>query len=260
MNGHVPDVRLRDVTASIGSHMVVSGVSFEVPAGCKAAIVGTNGAGKSTLLRAMAAINPPTSGTVLVGGEDIARMKHRQRAKTISFVSQEEGPPADLTLAEMVSLGRLPHRPSWAVDAGREKDIVTFALEVVGMADRLDVSCDRLSGGERRRAMIARGLAQRCPVLMLDEPTNHLDIAWTIRVLDALSEFDATVIAVIHDLDLVLRHFDLVAVLHDHRLLAFGPPVEVITTELMAGAFGVSAVQVAHPLTDANHLLVSRKE
>lgn len=254
----IPDIVLEDVAASVDKHEVVSGVSFAVPAGAKLALVGTNGAGKSTLLRAMAGINPPTKGKVLIGGCCISQFKPRQRAKTISFVSQEETPSADLTLAEMVSLGRLPHRPPWAINPDKEKQIVTDALNTVGLADRLNASCDHLSGGERRRAMIARGLAQRCPVLMLDEPTNHLDIAWTLRLLGTLASLDVTVIAAIHDLDVVLRHFDAVAVLHDHRLLAFGPPGQIITSELMAEAFKVEALQTPHPQTNQPHLLISK--
>lgn len=258
MSQHIPSIVLDDVAASVDGYQVVSGVSFQVPGGTKLALVGTNGAGKSTLLRAMAGINPATRGRVLVDGTPITEIKHRQRAKTISFVSQEETPPADLTLAEMVSLGRLPHRPPWAINPDKEKEIVRAALGKVGLEDRLHVSCDHLSGGERRRAMIARGLAQRCPVLVLDEPTNHLDIAWTLRLLETLTELDVTVIAAIHDLDVVLRHFDLVAVLHDHRLFAFGSPEDVIDTPLMDEAFRVEALQTPHPVTHDPHLLISK--
>ncbi len=252
-----PDIRVDDASAAVGGKTVVEHVSFDVPAGTKLALVGTNGAGKSTLLRALAGINPAVAGSVTLDGRPVEKIKARDRARIISFVSQEEVPPAELRLGEMVALGRIPHRRPWAVDSEAEGRIVVDALEKVGLDRRIDSPCDHLSGGERRRAMIARGLAQQCPVLMLDEPTNHLDIAWQLKLLDLIGEQQGTVIAAIHDIDTVLRNFDLVAVLHRGRLWAFGDPVEVIDHVLMDEAFEVEAQQFRHPQTRQPHLLIS---
>ncbi len=260
MSDVIPEIKLTNVTASVGGFAVVRGVNFTVPPGTKIAIVGTNGAGKSTLLRAIAGINPATEGTVSIAGQDVSKMKLRQRARLMAFVAQEETPPADLTLSEMVCLGRIPHRPAWAVTPSREIKFVREALAYVGLSDRLNTSCDHLSGGERRRAMLARGLAQHCPVLILDEPTNHLDIAWTLRMLRFLTGLDATVIVAIHDLDLVLRYFDAVAVLHDRALLAFGNPRDVLSSHTVNDAFNVDAVQTIHERTGASHLLISERK
>ena len=185
-------------------------------------------------------------------------MRPRERARVISFVSQEETPPDDLRLGEMVALGRIPYRSPWSMDTHGEMHIVRESLAALGLGDRLETPCTNLSGGERRRAMIARGLAQRCPVLMLDEPTNHLDIAWQLRLLDLLGAQPTTVIAAIHDIDTVLRHFDLVAVLHDGRMEASGRPAEVLDAGLMGEAFAVEAMQIPHPHTHQPHLLISR--
>lgn len=256
----IPVISVRNVTASIAGKTIVSDVNFEVNPGTKVALVGTNGAGKSTLLRAIAGINPPTAGQVLIDGESVADMKLRRRAKIMAFVAQEEVPSADLTVGEMVCLGRIPHRPPWAVSPDKERDLVVESLARVGLADRIDVACDHLSGGEKRRAMLARGLAQNCPVLMLDEPTNHLDIAWTLQMLDFLAHLRMTVIAAIHDLDLVLRYFDTVVVLHDGAMLACGSPVDVLSCDLVADAFGVDAIQSPHPVSGKPHLLISQRK
>ncbi|MCI1748200.1 MAG: ABC transporter ATP-binding protein [Acidipropionibacterium sp.] len=253
-----PDIRVEDVSAAVGGKTVVEHVTLDIPAGTKLALVGTNGAGKSTLLRALAGINPAVAGVVTFDGRPVERIKPRERARIISFVSQEETPPAELRLGEMVALGRIPHRPPWAVESGSEESIVVDSLRKVGLDRRIDSPCDHLSGGERRRAMIARGLAQQCPVLMLDEPTNHLDIAWQLTLLDLIKSQPGTVIAAIHDIDTVLRNFDLVAVLHRGRLWAFGDPVEVIDHKLMDEAFEVDADQFRHPQTRQPHLLISR--
>ncbi|MDN5978447.1 ABC transporter ATP-binding protein [Acidipropionibacterium jensenii] len=253
-------MKVSGVSAAVGGRTVVSGVTFDVPAGAKLALVGTNGSGKSTLLRALAGINPAVSGSVTLDGRAVQRIKARERARMISFVSQEEVPPAELRLGEMVALGRIPHRPPWAIDTASEERIVVESLTAVGLEKRIGSPCDHLSGGERRRAMIARGLAQECPVLILDEPTNHLDIAWQLRLLDLIGDLQGTVIAAIHDIDSVLRHFDLVAVLHEGRLWAFGDPVEVINHTLMDQAFEVDAQQFMNPTTQQPHLLISRRK
>lgn len=256
--GPIPEIRLEDVTAQVEGHVVVRGVSLTVPPGTKLALVGTNGAGKSTLLRAAAGIAEPAAGRVLLDGRPVGAMRPRERARVISFVSQEETPPDDLRLGEMVALGRIPYRSPWSMDTHGEMHIVRESLAALGLGDRLETPCTNLSGGERRRAMIARGLAQRCPVLMLDEPTNHLDIAWQLRLLDLLGAQPTTVIAAIHDIDTVLRHFDLVAVLHDGRMEASGRPAEVLNAGLMGEAFAVEAMQIPHPHTHQPHLLISR--
>ena len=200
MSVQAQGLRLTDVSAAIGGHVVVAGVNLEIPAGARLALVGTNGAGKSTLLRTMAGIARPAGGEVWLGAQRLGELRPRERARQVCFVSQEEMPPAELLVGEMVALGRIPHRPPWAVDGRGERPHVLGALAAVGLADYVDRPCDQLSGGERRRAMIARGLAQGCPVLILDEPTNHLDIAWQLRLLDLLGRQRATVITAVHDI------------------------------------------------------------
>ena len=249
------------VAASIGGRVIVEGVDLDVPPGTACAIVGTNGAGKSTLLRALTGITAPTAGIVRINGAHLHQLAPRDRAKLIAFVGQEEAPPAELLLGEMVSLGRVPRRPPWAVGGATERTIVCEALDAVGLADRIDDPCDRLSGGERRRAMLARGLAQGSPLLVLDEPTNHLDVAWQPRILDLARDHAGSLLAAVHDLDLTLRHFDHVAVLHDGRIWAQGPPAEVLTPLVMAQTFAVETAQVEHPTRRQRHLLINpRKE
>nr|WP_194305362.1 ABC transporter ATP-binding protein [Dietzia sp. DQ11-38-2] len=245
-----------DLSCARGRRIVVSGVHLEVPSGSRLALVGPNGAGKSTLLRVLAGLDAPVSGSVTVDGVDVHRMRSRQRARLIAVQGQEEAPSAELTLSEAVALGRTPHRTPWALGEEGEQDIVEQALRTVGLAGRGDQSCTRLSGGERHRVVLARTLAQRTPMLMLDEPTNHLDAAWRLRLMDALETLRSTVVAAIHDLDLVLRYFDAVAVVDDGGIVAYGPPVETFTAELLDEVFGVHGYIVAHPRTGRPHLLL----
>ncbi len=144
------------------------------------------------------------------------------------------------------------------------------ALDAVGLADHVDAPCVELSGGEKRRAVLARGLAQQCPVMLLDEPTNHLDVAWQLRLLETVAAQSQTLVVTIHDLDLALRSFDRLAVVgwpegSDSRhepatIVAQGTPAEVLGADRIRTHFGIGSVQVPHPYNDQPHLLIHPRE
>ena len=240
-----------------GTRTIVSGVDVMVPAATRLAVVGPNGAGKTTLLRTLSGLDAPADGTVRIDGEDLHRMPARRRACTIAVVGQEERPSGELTVAEAVGLGRTPYRNPWSGTAIGERAIVDDALAAVGLGGWGDRSCTQLSGGERHRVVLARALAQQTPVLVLDEPTNHLDAAWRLRFMQILDDLECTVVAAMHDLDLVLRHFDAVAVVADGGIVAHGPPTEVLDSDLLWQVFDVAGDVVAHPTTGRSHLLLT---
>lgn len=240
-----------------GNRTIVSAVDLSVAPGERLAIVGPNGAGKTTLLRALGGLDTPATGTILVDGDDVHRMPARRRAQTIATVGQEDRPSGELTVAEVVGLGRTPYRSPWSVGATEDRAVIDEALRVVGLAGWGGRSCTRLSGGERHRVMLARALAQTTPVLILDEPTNHLDAAWRLRLMQILEALDCTVVAAMHDLDLVVRHFDTVAVVAAGGIAAAGPPTAVLGPELLRDVFDVDGEIVAHPRTGRPHLLLT---
>lgn len=242
------------VAAGFNKTPLLTNVSFTVEPGTMTALVGVNGAGKSTLLRAIAGISPALAGQVLYDGVSVHSMRPRQRARQLTLVGQEESPPGDLTVSEMVALGRLPHLKSWEVGGKREQKIVADALALVGLSDLAERPCDQLSGGQRRRALLARGFAQGTDMVMLDEPTNHLDVHHQLHLLKVLRESGRTILATIHDLDLAVAHFDQVVVLHEGAMLAAGNPSDVLTSDNVRKVFDVEA----HLLTVAGktHIIV----
>lgn len=155
---------------------ILKDISFSVEQGTMTAIVGVNGVGKSTLLRALAGITQPHAGVVTVNGHDIHKIRAKKRAMMLTFVGQEEQPPVDLSVEEVVALGRLPYIKSWQLGSKNERDIVEHSLELVGLAGRRKALCSELSGGQRRRVLLARGFAQQTDLVFLDEPTNYLDV------------------------------------------------------------------------------------
>lgn len=242
------------LTCAIGGHPIVSGVDLDIAKGEMVALVGRNGSGKSTLLRTLVGLLPAVTGSVHVDGADLRTLTPRQRAGRLAYVGQEEGPPEDLLVGEMVAMGRIPHRPPWSVGAKGERRIVLDALTSVGLAHKVDHPCQHMSGGERRRAMLARGLAQGTDLLVLDEPTNHLDVHHQIQLLGTVRGLGRTVLAAVHDLSLAASHFDRVAVLHEGRLHTVGTPTDVLTPALVREVFAVDALQLTDPATGRVHL------
>jgi len=223
--------------------LVLHPTSFAVRAGRVMGIVGPNGAGKSTLLRIIYRFNMPLTGRVLVGGEDLWATSPRAAARKVAAVLQEQPTDFALTVAEIVALGRVPHRQGLHTGGAHEREIIDAAmmrLDVERLARR---PFGTLSGGERQRVMVARALAQEPQVLILDEPTNHLDIRHQLEVLDLIRHLGLTVVTSLHDLNLAADMCDDILVLEQGRPQAFGPPAQILDEDLVARAFGVEARQ-----------------
>ncbi|GGO86058.1 ABC transporter ATP-binding protein [Nocardioides phosphati] len=252
------------VSCEAGTRTVLSGVDLDVRPGEVLGLIGANGTGKSTLLRVLAGVRPAAAGEVLLGGRPLHQISSRERARQIAFVAQEETAPSDLLVSELVALGRIPHARAWGGVDSASRRAVAEALRLVDLEYAAGQSMDRLSGGERRRALIARGLAQEAPVLLLDEPTNHLDIKRQLALLRLVRRLcrdrARTVVLALHDLDLAATFCDRIAVLHGGGLFAHGTPAEVLTASVLHDAFGVLATRVTHPLTGRTHLLFSHDE
>ncbi|MBM3605176.1 MAG: ABC transporter ATP-binding protein [Alphaproteobacteria bacterium] len=224
---------------------ILSGISFAVPPGQIMAICGANGAGKSSLLRLIYRHHAPRCGTVTLMGRDLWATSPQAAARDLAAVLQEQ--PADLALStrQIVALGRLPHRRTWAAafstPEAAEKRIVDEAITRMDLTPLADRPFSTLSGGERQRAMVARALAQQPQVIVLDEPTNHLDIRHQLELLDLLRRLELTVICTLHDLTLAAEFAERVLVLDHGRILADGPPEHALTEAVLAQAFRVRA-------------------
>ena len=251
-----PHLSASAVSCAIGRRTVLRDVDLDVARGETIGIVGPNGSGKSTLLRVLAGIRPPTAGEVRLGGRPLQGLTARARARSIAFVGQEEELPADLLVGEFVALGRVPHRSPWAGGDTTEREAVGRALRAVEMAGAVERPVEQLSGGERRRVVLARGLAQDAAVLLLDEPTNHLDVRHQFALLHLVRGLGRTVVLAMHDLNLAADHCDRILVLHDGMARPAAPPHDALTPETVRTVFGVDATPVTHPVTGASHLLL----
>ncbi len=241
------------VTVGYGARAVIDGLDVAIPPGVITTIIGPNGCGKSTLLRTLSRLLKPTSGTVVLDGDDIGRLRTRDVAKKLGLLPQAPVAPEGLTVSDLVARGRHPHQSwlrQWSSD---DADIVRRALAMTGVADLADRPVDSLSGGQRQRVWISMTLAQGTDLLLLDEPTTYLDLAHAIDVLDLvddLHESGCTVVMVLHDLNLATRYSDNLVVMREGSILAQGHPRGVITAGLLDEAFGLRAKVIDDPVGD----------
>ncbi|MCX4721110.1 ABC transporter ATP-binding protein [Streptomyces virginiae] len=243
----------RGVTVGYGGRVVIDDLHVSIPPRVITTIIGSNGCGKSTLLRTLSRLLKPSSGSVVLDGEDIGRLRTRDVAKKLGLLPQAPVAPEGLTVSDLVARGRHPHQSwlrQWSSD---DAEVVARALAMTGVSDLADRPVDALSGGQRQRVWISMTLAQGTDLLLLDEPTTYLDLAHAIDVLDLvddLHESGCTVVLVLHDLNLATRYSDNLIVMKAGSILAQGHPRDVITAELLYEAFGLRAKVIEDPVGD----------
>ncbi|WP_241386904.1 ABC transporter ATP-binding protein [Rhodococcus sp. CH91] len=249
-----PRLVAEHISLGYGDRLIVDDLDLAIPTGVVTTVIGPNGCGKSTLLRSLSRLLKPRTGTVLLDGADITTMRTREVARVLGMLPQAPVAPEGLTVADLVSRGRHPHQSWFRQWSSDDEDEVALALERTGIADLADRPVDELSGGQRQRAWISMALAQGTDILLLDEPTTYLDLAHSMEVLDLVdrlhSELGRTVVMVLHDLNLAVRYSDHLVVMKQGRIVASGPPAEVISVELLREVFGLDASVIADPVSD----------
>ncbi|SCL56524.1 iron complex transport system ATP-binding protein [Micromonospora citrea] len=238
-----------EVSWSVAARRILDDVTCAAPPGSLVGLLGPNGCGKTTLLRIVARLTAPDGGRVTVGGEDVAALPRATLARRAALLAQHADTDLDLTVREVVLLGRIPHRRSRWSDSDADRAAAADALARVDLDGYADRRWHTLSGGERQRVQLARALAQQPFLLLLDEPTNHLDIGHQLHLLHLVRRSGVTTLAALHDLNLAAMFCDTVVVLAAGRVVVAGPPVEVLTPALLADVYGVRADVATHPTT-----------
>jgi iron complex transport system ATP-binding protein len=226
---------------TLNGNRVLDQVSFTFLPGRVTALLGANGAGKSTLLACLVALRQPDTGVATLDGIDVHAIERKTRARAIGLLPQAADVHWDVDVATLVQLGRFPHHGRWgATDADRAA--VERALAATDMTTLAGRGVERLSGGERSRALLARVLAGEPDWLLADEPLASLDPAHQLDVLARLRGVATEgrgVILVLHDLHLAGRIADDAVLLRGGRVVAAGQVQDVLTAPLIAEAYGV---------------------
>jgi iron complex transport system ATP-binding protein len=215
---------------------ILKGISFEMHAGELVGILGPNGSGKSTLVLALSGILPVVRGHIALSGRLLKDLKHKERARRMAVVAQDTDARLPFSCQEVVWMGRYPHVPKWRMETVEDAGRVQWAMELTDIRELADRPVTAVSGGERQRVMIARALAQETPILILDESTSAMDVHRKLAIFRILEELStsrkATVLAVMHDVNLAAMFCRRIIFLRDGRIVADGPPETVLTPEI----------------------------
>jgi ABC-type Mn2+/Zn2+ transport system ATPase subunit len=234
-----PPARLDLINVSVGynGQPVVHDVTAQIPHGARVAVVGPNGAGKSTLFKALAGLLPLRTGQVFIHGRALGT-----HLDAIAYVPQRDDVDwrFPVTVTDVVMMGRYGHL-GWLRRAGpKDEQVVAHSLEQLGLSNLAKRPIGELSGGQQQRVFLARALAQQPHILLMDEPFSGIDVSTqeaAIGLLDRLRTEGVTALVSTHDLTLAATRFDLVMLIN-HRLIAYGPVSEVLTTQNLSQAFG----------------------
>lgn len=230
----------------INGKQILNNVSYTFSAGKRTGIIGQNGAGKSTLLKILCLLTKKFTGTVSIDGEDIKTINRSRLAQMIAILPQEKEVPADVTVSQLTSYGRFPHRSLFKSSNPKEdREAIEWALNVTQLSELADRQVSTLSGGERQRTWLSMVLAQRPQILLLDEPTTYLDIRHQLEVMKIISEVNRTcgmtIIMVLHDLNHARIFTDEVVIIKDRQIFASGLSREVLTKESIEKVFDIEA-------------------
>ncbi len=240
-------IQLSHITAGYGGEPVLRDLSISFQPGQVTVLVGPNGCGKSTLLRVGARLMEPQEGEILLDGNSVRAMSHKEFARHVALLPQSR-PTPEITVGALVLHGRFPYLSYPRRYGVKDREAARRAMELVGVADLDQVPLSRLSGGQRQKVYLAMAVAQDTPVLLLDEPTTYLDISHQLELghmAQLLAHQGKTVVMVLHDLNLALSCADQVAVMLDGQLQQTGTPEEIFSSGVLERCFQVRVHRAA---------------
>ena len=240
-----PVLAARDLGWTVGEVPIVDGVSLAAQPGELIGIIGPNGAGKTTLLRLLAGLLLPTSGRVLLRGRSVHEMDHRERARWISFMSQDTSQVYPFTVMEILLMGRYPHLGRFQNETSEDRERARRMLSYVGLPALGERTFSELSGGERQLVLFARTLVQETDVLLLDEPSSSLDIQHEDRIFSMAQELareGRAVMASVHNLTVAAQYCSRLVLLEKGRVARDGRPAEVLQSALLDRVYATRTV------------------
>ncbi len=234
-------IKVKNLDFSYGEQPILRSLSFDVTKKEFVSIAGPNGAGKTTLLNLLSGSLKSQSGTIEIDSQPIQNYSVRSLAQKIAVVRQEFVPVFDFTVAEIVSMARIPYCDTFGFEGESDRKIIKEAMEITETLQFASRALRNLSSGERQRVFIARALAQDTPILLLDEPTSFLDIKHQVNIFDLLKsaqqEKDKTIIAITHDINLAAQYSENILLMGAEGDYKHGPTREILVPSEIERAF-----------------------
>lgn len=240
------------VTLAYDGADIVRDLSVRIEPGSFTVIIGPNACGKSTLLRGLSRLLAPRAGSIVLDGRAITEMPAKEVARRLGLLPQSAIAPEGITVRELVGRGRYPYQTVFRQWSAADDAAVDEALAATGTTQLASRPVEALSGGQRQRVWVAMVLAQQTDLLLLDEPTTFLDVAHQVELMELFAELNErgrTNVAVLHDLNHAARYASHIVAMRDGRILAEGPPAEVITSQRVEEVFGLANIVVDDPVT-----------
>ena len=245
-------IRARGLRCGYGRGDVLRGLELRVRPGEMLGVLGPNGGGKTTLVLTLSGVLAPSEGRVELGGDELAALPHRERARRVAVVPQRPEGLAEMWVYSVVLMGRYPHTGTFGGYDDADHDAVREALRRTATEQFADRPAGSLSGGELQRVLLARALAQDAPLLLLDEIAAGLDTARKVELHDLLRAENAagrTVVSVVHDLNLAALYFPRLVFLKEGRVALDGPTREVFTATNLSRIYDAPITVAPHPVT-----------
>lgn len=234
-------IRLENLSFKLAAKEILKTITLNFKEEKFTGIIGPNGSGKSTMLKCIYRTLEPSGGTIYIDNQNIKNYSVKETARKQAVLAQHNFCNFDFEVLDIVLMGRSPYKSAMEDDNAEDYFIANECLKIVGMESFAHSSFNCLSGGEQQRVMLARALAQQTECLILDEPTNHLDIKYQLQLLNIVKHRQVTVIAALHDLNIVAMYCDELIAMKDGTVIKIGTPEEVLTSEFIYEIYGVEA-------------------
>lgn len=235
---------IEGLSMEFGGFRALDGIDLHMGSGKLVGLIGPNGCGKSTMMRCISRIYEPTSGRITVDGKDVSKLKPVEIAKLVATVPAEMGSTFNMTVMDMVVLGRYPFVDRLWWETPEDERITREALKTFGLDRIRNRQLSLCSSGERQRALIAKAYVQEPKLMLVDEPTAHLDMKYKLQVMEYLRSMarkDMSILVAEHDISLIARYCDVCVIMKQGRIVTIGDPKEVITEELIRDVYEVES-------------------
>ena len=240
-------LKLENFYTGYNNKSIIKNINFSIDSSEWLSVIGPNGSGKSTLIKGILGITKSLKGNIYLKNKNIKNFTNKRIAQTVSFLPQQLNVNLNITVGDLVALGRSPYKEFWEFDLNKsDQEIINESLYLVDIYDLKDILINQISGGQCQRAYLAMALAQDPEILILDEPTNALDLKYQIRFLEIIKALKVnkkiSVITILHDLNLAARYSDKIIALKNGESFGYGSSNELINERFIQNIFDINAL------------------